>query len=265
MPAPARGDWLIDQLPLAMVADPFLAGFVHIFQDLADTFLAQIDGLEHVIDPTVAPPEMVQEMGRWLGAPQIHQTMPIRNQRQTVRQYGDGLGQRGTTMGLRQLVEMITDEAVSIEESGGVFSPGEEVPFNPRHVVITVDDTGKVRSSDEADLLERVRDELPADVTFELSVGERRLWPRVVVSPPAPPAPPAVPLAVPVLPEDDGWTSTGETLAGAVEPDDAVDAFEGMASSLPSPDGFYWSGPMLGDDGEDDPAAPPDDPGPVTS
>jgi hypothetical protein len=82
---------------------------------------------------------------------------------------------RGTALGLRQILEMVTDAPVEIIDSGGVYLEGE-APENPAHVRIKVESSGWTT---EDDLLDLVRAELPAAVSFELSVGDRVVWPRL--------------------------------------------------------------------------------------
>lgn len=164
-----RDDWLLHQLPVAMVEDDFLSRFLRIFQTVSDSVLLQIDNLPHVFDPTVAPPEAVRLMGAWLGVDFIDSYLPIETQRQIVREYSSLVQWRGTARGLRQLLGMISGEDATVEDSGGVYLEGES-PANPPHVKLAVASTGWAT---EADLVRIVRNELPASVTFELWVGDR--------------------------------------------------------------------------------------------
>jgi phage tail-like protein len=168
-----RGQWLVDQLPLSMLEDDFLTRFLGIFQEIADTFMVQVDNVEHVVDTTVAPTEMVRALGAWIGAPPIDPSLPDEVQRRIVRERGQMLQWRGTSLGLRHLLEMITDAPASIVDSGGVYAEGE-APDNPAHVRISVGSSGWT-TDDE--LLDLVRGELPAAVSFELTVGDRVVWP----------------------------------------------------------------------------------------
>ncbi len=169
-----RGQWLIDQLPLAMLEDDFLVRFLGIFQELADGYMVQVDNIEHVVDTTVAPDTMVRALGAWIGVPPIDPSLPDQVQRRIVREHGQMLQWRGTAMGLRHLLEMVTDAPAEILDSGGVYPEGE-APENPGHVTIKVESSGWTT---EDDLLDLVRTELPAAVSFELSVGDRTIWPR---------------------------------------------------------------------------------------
>lgn len=173
-----RGRWLVDQLPLAMLEDEFLERFLGIFQELADTFMLQVDNIEHAVDTTVAPDRMVRALGAWIGVPPIDPSLPDEVQRRIVREHGQMLQWRGTGLGLRHLLEMITDAPAEIHDSGGVYEEGQ-APENPAHVRIKVTSSGWTT---EDDLLDLVRSELPAAVSFELSVGDRTIWPRMAAT-----------------------------------------------------------------------------------
>ena len=172
---PNRGEWLIDQLPLAMLEDDFLVRFLGIFQELADGYMLQVDNIEHVVDTTVAPDPMVRSLGAWIGVPPIDPSLPDQVQRRIVREHGQMLQWRGTAMGLRHLLEMVTDAPAEISDTGGVYAEGE-APENPGHVRIKVESSGWTT---EDDLLDLVRSELPAAVSFELAIGDRVIWPRL--------------------------------------------------------------------------------------
>ena len=74
---------------------------------------------------------------------------------------------------MRQLLELISEAPAIVEETGGIYGEGE-APADIGHVVLRVETAGWAT---EADLLRIVRAELPASVTFELFVGDRRIWP----------------------------------------------------------------------------------------
>jgi phage tail-like protein len=168
-----RGRWLIDQLPLSMLDDDFMVRFLGIFQDLADTYVVQVDNVEHMVDVGVTPDPMVRYLGKWIGTDEIDPALPDVLQRRIVREYGRMLAWRGTAYGLRRLLELVTDHPAVIEDSGGVYPEGE-APDNPAYVRIAVESSGWAT---EDDLLDMVRAHLPAFVSFELQVGGTRVWP----------------------------------------------------------------------------------------
>jgi len=168
-----RNDWLLQQLPVGMAEDEFLARFLKIFQTIADTELHQIDTLRHMFDPTVAPDNMVRALGAWIGIDWIDSSLPDDLQRRIVLEYSDLVQWRGTARGMRQLLELISLEPAVVHDSGGVYLEDDSPP-QPPHVKLYVASSGWATN---ADLLRIVRNELPASVTFELHVGARRIWP----------------------------------------------------------------------------------------
>ncbi|MDH4145761.1 MAG: phage tail protein [Acidimicrobiia bacterium] len=168
-----RPNWLIGQLPIGMLEDDFLLRFLGIFQEVADSVLGQVETLEHLVDPTVAPLPMVRYLASWLGEGAIDESLPDAFQREYVRTVSANLAWRGTGRAVRSLLELVTGAEVFVEDTGGVFREGE-APREPGHVVIGVHTTGWTT---EDHLVRMVRAELPATVTFELWVGQRRAWP----------------------------------------------------------------------------------------
>jgi phage tail-like protein len=156
-----------------MVEDEFLVRFLSIFQDVADTVVAEIDNLPHMFDATVAPLPMVRALGHWVGLDWVDPSLPDALQRRVVREYFLLLRWRGTKRGMRQLLELISGAPAIVEELAGIYERGETPAVTP-HVVLRVATSGWAT---ETDLVRIVRAELPASVTFELYVGDRQAWP----------------------------------------------------------------------------------------
>jgi phage tail-like protein len=164
---------LVDQLPAPLAEDAFLRRFLGIFDELSQSVQMDVDGLGHVIDPTVAPPVFVRWLGGWLGIDSIDPSLPELRQRELVRAMGRFLWWRGTATGLQGMLEMVTGGPVEVTDGGGVHRRGE-APKGSRWARVTVDTTGPTT---EEHLLALVRAEIPADIDFELHVGGRRVWP----------------------------------------------------------------------------------------
>ncbi len=164
---------LAGQLPGVLADDAFLSRFVGIFDELNDSVQAGVDVVEHVVDPTVSPPTLVRWLGGWLGVESIDPSAPELDQRIRVMVVGQLLWWRGTATGLRGLLGLLTDGPVEVSDSGGVFAR-DMAPPNSHTVSVRVSREG--RTTDEH-LLAVVRAEVPADVSFELTVGDRVLWP----------------------------------------------------------------------------------------
>jgi phage tail-like protein len=174
-----RSDWLLAQLPMGMLDDDFFVRFVSLFQEVATTLLDGAANIEHVVDLTVAPPELVRWLGSWLAVTSIDASLPEQTQRMLVHQAGRTLAWRGTRRGLDGFLSAVTGAPVEIDESGWVRRDLQEedertdTDLLPR-VAIRVASLGWLS---EADFVELVADEIPANVAWELHLGERQLWP----------------------------------------------------------------------------------------
>lgn len=184
-----RHDWLLDQVPAAATDHGFLARFLRIFQTLGDTVLERVDGLEHLLEPEVAPLPVVRYLASWLDLGIVDPTLDEDQQRRLVRSAGDALGWRGTRRGLESFLHMVcTGDDITVDDHGWVArardigDPGDlDGVEDPRalrgaggHVDIAVPDTGWL--SDE-DFLVVLGEEVPAEVTFTVTVAGRRTWP----------------------------------------------------------------------------------------
>ncbi len=165
-------DWMLRQLPVAMVSEDFFSRFVSIFQELGEPLLEDADNVDHVADVSVAPAEVVRWLGSWIAVDDIDPSLPEDLQRKIVAGAATTLTWRGTAYGLVRYLELVTGGDVSIEDGGGVWRSGE-APTDPAWVVMRVASTGQLV---EADFVEIVRDEVPAHVRAELYVGPRRVW-----------------------------------------------------------------------------------------
>src|SRR5690606_14302142 len=85
-PGVRTDDWLLNQLPAAMVADDFFARFVRIFQAQGSTLLVHADNVTNLADPSVAPPELVRWMTGWIGASGVDPSYPDEVHRAVLRQ-----------------------------------------------------------------------------------------------------------------------------------------------------------------------------------
>jgi phage tail-like protein len=177
--------WLVEQLPLEMQRDPFLPRFLSIFEDVANTVYDQIDDLPHQFDPAVAPLPMVRRLGSWIGIDWIGASDDAVRQRKMVIEYSTLLSRRGTKEALIVLLRLLTgDETPIVEDAGGVTiidsarsrhdGTSEVVPPSGADVSIRVDGVRWMRPDE---LLQVLRLELPASVTFELYVGGSLIQP----------------------------------------------------------------------------------------
>ncbi|HVF13314.1 MAG TPA: phage tail protein [Acidimicrobiales bacterium] len=177
---------LADQLPACLAEDHFLRSFMGIIDEVADTVEMQVANLDHLIDVAVAPDQMVQWLGHfWLDVYLLDPSMALDRRRRWVREMGRLLWLRGTADGLTGLLGQVTGTPVEVSDSGGVYALGGAPP-NPHQVRVWVEDGG-LTSDDH--LLATVHRELPAEVSFELHVGDRQIWPRPEEARPPPDEP----------------------------------------------------------------------------
>lgn len=165
-------NWMLQQLPVAMTGEDFFVRFVSIFQHVGTTLLDDADTVEHLLDLSVAPPEMVRWLGSWIGLGALDASLPITLQRRIVSSAAQTLAWRGTSHGLRTYLELVTGSAVTIEEGGGIW-PAGDVPTDTAWVRLRLESTGMMS---EAELVEVVRDEVPAHARTELHVAGRLVW-----------------------------------------------------------------------------------------
>jgi phage tail-like protein len=174
-------NWMLNQLPVQMVAHDFFRRFVSIFQELGATLLDDADNVDHILDVTVAPPEMVRWLGSWIAAQPVDADLPVDLQRRMVASAARLLTWRGTAQGLTEYLELLSGGPATVEEGGGVWRTGE-APGDTAWVRLRVAGTGQLSREE---LVERVRDEVPAHTRAELYVGEELVWSSVSSGSPA--------------------------------------------------------------------------------
>ena len=166
-----RPDWLLEQLPVDMLRADFFRRFVSIFQDMAGTLLDGADLIDHVVDPTVTPTPMVGHLASWIGVHTVDASLPDHLQRLILAGSAKALGRRGTPLGLRDFLEMLSGSRADVDDGGGIWPEGE-VPGDTAWVVLRVQGTGHLSEDEFVGL---VRDEIPAHVRAELWVGDKRV------------------------------------------------------------------------------------------
>jgi phage tail-like protein len=238
-----RDDWLLWQLPVGMTDDDFFVRFVTIFQRLADTVLDQVDTLEHMFDPTVAPDNMVRQMAEWFGVDWVDSSLDDRLQREIVMGYSELIQWRGTKIGVRKLLKLLTGGPVEVQDSGGVFAK-EEAPGGPPHVRLDVQNAGWNKVDD---LIRIVRAELPATVTFDLWIGAEQVWPRADVQ------------ANRTGHRPESLAASSAHPAGAVEASGAMSLPHDSTTLRPGADGMTLGGTTSSETGDVLPAPRPPD------
>ena len=162
--------WLRAQLPRTMAQDPFLDGFVAIFEEIADTLRLDVDGVEHQLDTALASPAMLRYLAAWLGL-DLDPHGVVEAQRELVHAIGGMLGWRGTRRGLEDLLQALTGSRVRVRDSGGCFRSSETLPRYDPTVVIELDHLGELN---EAQVRAFVAAEVPVGTVVRIQVGSGR-------------------------------------------------------------------------------------------
>lgn len=186
-------DWLLNQLPVAMVQEGFFRGFVSIFQEVASTYLQHADGIPHLTEFDVTPAPLLPWLGSWVGVDVVDPELDETRQRRLVATASRALAWRGTRKGLEAWLEVITDAPVTIEDPGGVYAEGDS-PMRAPIVRVRTSGTGWLSASD---FVKVVLAELPVHLSLELYVDHELVHPQLV------PAENAVAEALDPTPDDD--------------------------------------------------------------
>lgn len=171
---------LADQLPACLVepgaspvTEPFLRRFLAILDEVGDSVEHQVAHIENLVDPAVAPLPIVRWLASCMGEDGLDPEMAAGRQREWLRQLGDLTSWRGTKKGVTALLTLLTGSAPEVSDTGGVFARGDGRP-RPGHVTVALPEGD---APDDDVLVELLRRDLPADVTFELWIGDRLAWP----------------------------------------------------------------------------------------
>lgn len=173
-------DWLLRQLPVAMVQEDFFRRFVSIFQEVASTYLDRVDGIQYLTEIDVTPTPMLPWLGSWVGVDVVDPTLPDLRQRQLVATAARALAWRGTAYGLELWLRVITGtDDVVIEDPGGVYREGD-APVRAPIVRVRTSSTGWLGTED---FVKVVLAELPAHISLELYVEHQLVHPRLAPEP----------------------------------------------------------------------------------
>ncbi|MEU4569442.1 phage tail protein [Micromonospora sp. NPDC023956] len=173
MPYPIAGF-----LPALLQEDDLLVRWTRGLDEVLAPVVSTLDCLDAYLDPWLTPPDVLLWLGEWVGA-HLDENWPVRRQRAMVAAAVTVHRIRGTTAGLRAVLELATEGEVEIVDPAGVSwstRPGSDPdPAPPArvHVRIRADDPERVTRSALTDL---IRAAVPAHVTTTLEVlGRDRL------------------------------------------------------------------------------------------
>jgi phage tail-like protein len=122
-----------EQLPALYRGDELAQRLTGALDEVMAPIFATLDGFPAYLDPAVAPEDMLDWLGEWVGVALDH-TWPIERRRAFVASAVDLFRLRGTAMGLAAHVAIFSGGQVEIEESGAAgwsASPGAAIPGEP--------------------------------------------------------------------------------------------------------------------------------------
>ncbi len=144
-PGLANASPFLGMLPSVYQEDPFTERFVAGFDDVLAPVLATLDCLTDYFDPHLAPEDFLEWMSGWVGI-ELDDGWPVDRRRAVVATAVEMYRMRGTVVGLRANLEVLTGGAAEIADSGGVAwsrDPDAALPgdAHPRLAVrVRVDD-----------------------------------------------------------------------------------------------------------------------------
>jgi phage tail-like protein len=94
--------------------------FVGALEASLDPVVAILDALEHLIEPDLAPPDLLGLLAAWLGV-ELDESWPEERKRELIRRAGELHRLRGTRAGLELALSIgFPDTPIRIEDHGGV-------------------------------------------------------------------------------------------------------------------------------------------------
>jgi phage tail-like protein len=158
-----RPSRLLAYLPAIYADDPFLGGYLNIFDAVWQPLERQIDQLHAYVNPRLAPPEFLAWLGTWLDLI-LDENWPETRRRTLIRNAADLYARRGTAGGLRDYLTIFLGVTPEIEE--------DLSDANPYHftVIVHLDDGAIV---DEDRLRRIIDEEKPAHTTYTLRLERR--------------------------------------------------------------------------------------------
>jgi phage tail-like protein len=161
-------------VPGVLQEDDFLVRLTAGLDDVLAPAIGVLDCIDAYVDPLLAPPDFVDWLAEWVGAPLDDHWSEARR-RQSVLAAASLHRRRGTTRGLIELVELATGGSVEVVEPGSTSwssSPtGEPTAGGCELVVrVTVDEPDTVRLAALDELVEGAK---PAHLPHRIEAVRR--------------------------------------------------------------------------------------------
>jgi phage tail-like protein len=151
---------LLNYLPGIYADDPFLDGFLRIFESILFPLDRQIDQLHNYFDPRMTPADFLPWLGTWLDLV-LDENWPEPRRRVLIERAADLYRRRGTAGALRDFLEIYLGIAPDVIEDGG--------DANPFHFTVVVHAPDPA-SIDQDRVRRIIEEEKPAHTTYTLRV-----------------------------------------------------------------------------------------------
>ncbi len=141
-PLPHCAQPLAQYLPAIMQADDLTGRWMAGLDDLLAPILMILDAIDFYADPWLAPPDLLDWLGEWVGA-EIPPDLPVESRRRLIATSADLHGRRGTLSALREVLDTTTEAVIHDVDDGGstTWSTAPRAPITPRlqrDLVVTV-------------------------------------------------------------------------------------------------------------------------------
>ena len=125
-------------LPAIYQEDDFSMRYLSAFDTVLAPIPLTVDCLDAYLDPDLAPEDVLQWLGTWVGV-LLDEDWPVARRRALVHEIVDLYARRGTPFGIKRMVELYTGGSVEIIEGGGSahsLTPGAALPGSPADAFI---------------------------------------------------------------------------------------------------------------------------------
>ena len=161
-------------LPAVYQEDPFAMRFVAGFDDVLAPILTTLDCITDYFDAELTPVDFLEWLAGWVGI-ELDERWPIERRRAAVVTAAATYRMRGTVVGLRTQLEMLTGGDVEITDSGGVAwssapmaePPGEDQPRLAVRVIVAAEPSEQLLNAVDA-VVAAAR---PAHVVYRVEVA----------------------------------------------------------------------------------------------
>lgn len=166
-----RREGLRAGLPLIYRQEDFSMRFVGAFERVLDPVVALLDSLPDHVRPALAPADLLDLLGAWLGAP-LDESQPLAERREVVRRAADVARVRGTAAGLALALRLaFPDLELTVEDGGAVtWSTDDRPPAGGRPPGFVVRCDVPLAHERQAAIARVIDQEKPVGIAYRLRV-----------------------------------------------------------------------------------------------